>query len=376
MSLNLAGQEDSIQLSLLTYSPSPEVSGAFGHSTIRVQNFTRKSDILFSYGIYDFDEPNFVWKFLRGKLEYQIGKESTSRTLRYYQRQGNKRIIEQQLLLTQDENRKIVKFLNKNYLPENRRYLYDFFFDNCATRVRDILENELEGTFKYKEDLSSSKSLRKLLDTNIASRPWTDFGMDLLIGIPSDKMATYQEQMFLPEFLSKNLNDGASLIRNGKETPLFAAPQTLVDGEYYLNQPNLFRPFNVFGLICILLLILTVIFRKGTSLISIDLIFFFLLGLIGLILIFMWLGTDHSATKWNLNILWANPLYLLFLNGLRKKKHTAMKWTYGMALMTSIVILMTWGNFPQEFHIGIIPLILMLMVRSGAVLFKVFTKKV
>ncbi len=367
-SLNAKTQQDSLKISLLTYSPGTEIWGAFGHSAVRVQNYTTESDILYNYGIFDFGDSvaKFVWKFLRGKLKYKLGKESTTRVLRYYANKGNKRIIEQELVLTQEENRKILQFLDHNYLPENRYYFYDFFFDNCATRIRDIMENELGGKFNYKKEVKSELTLRQLLDVHIESRPWTDFGMDLLIGIPSDKKATFQEQMFLPEFLSDNLDKGVYLLNEGEKKPLLGEKKIIVGGEYYMNEPGWFRPFTLFGALCVFMLLLTLFFTHNKALAILDSILFFLLGFIGLFLLFMWFGTDHVSTKWNMNMLWANPMYLIFFLGVGRQKIKSMKWAYILALISGILILLTWGFFPQQFHVGIIPIVLMLLIRSGA----------
>ncbi len=374
-SFGLNAQKDSIEISLLTYSPGKEIYGAFGHSALRIQNFDSHQDILYNYGIFSFGNSvtDFVWKFLRGKLKYKLGKENTSRVLRYYKAKGNKRITEQKLLLNQEEKHLVLEFLETNYLPENREYYYDFFFDNCATRIRDILEKVLGDSFQYKENLKTNLTLRQLLDVHIESRPWEDFGMDLLIGIPSDKMATYQEQMFLPEFLSDNLSKGAEMIRTdstGMKTKqaLFTPATVLLDGEYYKNEPSLFRPFVIFGGLCLIMLILTIIYTHNRLLANLDSILFLLLGIIGVFLLFMWFGTDHLATKWNMNILWANPLYLFLFNPVRKMNPISMKWTYGMTIFCNLLILLTWGFFPQQFHLGIIPIVMMLLVRSSAAL--------
>lgn len=364
------GQQDSVKVSLLTYSPLPDISGAFGHSAIRIQNFTKKTDVLYNYGIYDSYEENFIMKFLRGKLQYQLGKQNTRRVFNGYKARGTRQIIEQELYLMPDEAARVATVLETNYLPENRKYYYDFFFDNCATRIRDILEETLGTKLKYKPELKETLTLRQLLDVHVASRPWTDFGMDLLVGIPSDKTATYQEQMFLPGFLSKNLSEGVEVMRSDSignhMNQLLGEKKLVVDGENYMNKPTWLSPFILFGSICLLMLILTLVYKHNQLLFYLDGILFLILGIVGGILLFMWLGTDHDATKWNLNIIWANPLYLLLFFPVLKRNKKWMKVTYGLALFSSIIILLSWGGFFQQFHLGILPIIIMMLARSSS----------
>lgn len=356
---------DSLKISLLTYSPLPDVSGAFGHSAIRIQDFKRGTDVLYNYGIYDSYEDNFIMKFLRGKLEYQIGKGSGQGTINRAKSRGTRQIVEQEIFLNLDEQRKIISRLEENYLPENRKYLYDFFFDNCATRIRDIVEDALGDELKYKSGLPEEKTLRQLLDVHVASRPWTDFGMDLLVGLPADKKATYREQMFLPGFLAQNLQEGISLDRFDSKQ-LLGEKKLIVDGENYMNQPTWLSPFVLFGILCLLMSILTLLYKHNGILPVLDGILFFVFGLVGLILLFMWFGTDHAATKWNLNILWANPIYLFLFYPIMKRRKKAMQIGYSLAFLTSIIILLSWGRFPQQFHLGVLPIIVMMLVRSGS----------
>ncbi len=374
-------QVDSVRISLLTYSPLPAIYGAFGHSAIRIQDYQNRTDVIYNYGIFDFGEPNFVWKFLRGKLEYQLGKESTQRVFHYYGSKGNRQIWEQEFNLTQTEKSRVFKYLEDNYKPENRKYLYDFFFDNCATRIRDILQEAIGADMRYKSDLKTGLTLRELLDVHVASRPWDDFGMDLLLGLPADEEATYQEQMFLPGYLSINLQEGIELTRrdslsNETKEALMGDKILVLDGENYMNQPSFLTPFVAFGILCLLMLVLTILYTHNRLLAILDAILFFLLGFVGIFLLFMWLGTDHDATQWNLNILWANPCYLFLFPMIGKRKERYMKIGYGMAFLSGVIILLGWGmDFPQDYHSGILPIILMMLVRSGSVFLALKRKK-
>jgi hypothetical protein len=374
LSFSALAQSDSLKVSLLTYSPLPDISAAFGHSAVRVQDFTMNTDVIYNYGIFDYDEPNFVWKFLRGKLEYQLGKQRTQSVFNAYKSKGTRQISEQELDLNTEESKAVLAYLENNYLPENRRYFYDFFFDNCATRIRDIIELVLKEKMEYTPGTKANLTMRQLLDVHVASRPWTDFGMDLLVGIPADQVASYQDQMYLPSYLSDNLTNGVLIKRQSNDslktiskTPLLGTKKLVVDGENYMNKPHLFRPFVAFGILCLFMLVFTLAFKHNRLMAMLDGILFFLLGSVGLFLLFMWFGTDHSPTKWNLNILWANPLYLLFFIPVMRRSKKWMPWAYGIAFFMSIIVLLGWTALPQQLHTGVLPLVLLMIVRSGSV---------
>ncbi|NJL76900.1 MAG: DUF4105 domain-containing protein [Saprospiraceae bacterium] len=139
---------DSVRISLVTGSPGKDLYAQFGHSAIRVQDFKYNQDLVFNYGTFDFDTPNFYWKFVRGKLEYILSVGATSRMIPYYEREGRS-LTEQEIQLDSAQQQRVLRILSFNYQPENRGYLYDFFFDNCATRIRDVFENELAPNFTY-----------------------------------------------------------------------------------------------------------------------------------------------------------------------------------------------------------------------------------
>jgi hypothetical protein len=288
-------------------------------------------------------------------------------------------VTEQVLNLSPDELRRIHEFLQNNRLPENRSYLYDFFFDNCASRIRDIMEDELPGRFQYRDSLFTEQTFRDLLDLHIEDRPWGDFGIDLILGMPADRLADYREQMFLPGFLAQNLHEGTFLI--GKDStgiatqePLLLPAHIVVDGTPYEHEPGWFTPLLLFSLLCLGMLLLTLIFTHNKSLAVLDGIWFFALGLAGCLLTFMWFGTDHVATIRNWNVLWANPLYLFLFLPVMFRWRWAMFAAYGMAILTGVGILLAWGILPQAFHTAVIPILLMMLVRSGSVIIYLWRK--
>jgi hypothetical protein len=350
------------KVSLLTADPGKDVYSTFGHSAIRIYDPASRVNAVFNYGVFDFDTPNFYTKFIRGKLLYKLGLQSYTNYLNDYKR-GNRKVIEQPLNLDSAQVQELYALLKKNYQPENRYYLYDFFFDNCATRIRDIMETTLPDQIQYPEPEEEVR-FRQLLDEYLHPLPWTDFGVDLILGLPADQIAGLREQMFLPDYLSENLGK-AQLASNNETIPLMQSGTILFD------PPNPARPnagpitpsvlFWVFALVIALLT-----WRMGGPKMRwFDGIWFTLLGFAGCFFLFMWLGTDHLATKNNLNVLWAFPLWLLFgpLLFRRSPKTWVLKFLGAYSVLL-LLLLITWPWFPQDFHDALIPLLLVTIIRG------------
>ena len=193
---------DSTRVSLLTCSPGNALYSTFGHSAVRVYDPLSGMDAVFNWGIFDFDTPNFYWKFMRGKLLYRMGGQRFIDFYAEYQ-YLQRSVVETPVLLPLDAKRKLLRTIETNYLPENQKYKYDFFFDNCATRIRDVVERALPIT--YADTNRTIKPLRRLLDEYLVEMPWSDFGIDLILGLPADQMGTFRYEMFLPDYLGKNL---------------------------------------------------------------------------------------------------------------------------------------------------------------------------
>ena len=344
------------EISILTVSPGKELFNAFGHSGLRVNDTINNIDVVFNYGIFDFRQPNFYTNFIKGKLLYSLGKSSTSRFLRHYDRQG-RQVIEQTAKLNEADQQKIIEFLEHNYLPENRDYLYDFFFDNCASRIRDVFENELgEENFAYSAiPIASEKSFREMLDiyTKNNGRLWADFGMDLILGLPSDAICDERNQMFLPDFLMENMAGIAY-----KKNNLLSAKEVLVPlkSEKQIGLP--ITPIMATLIFLALALIVSFLITSQVVKNLFDGSMLLILGVSGLLFLCMWLFTDHMVCHKNLNMLWANPLYLAFPFLFKNR------WFWLTVLFISLVVLASFPFSPQQFHLAFIPIFLGIIVRS------------
>jgi len=345
---------DSTRLYLLTCAPGAELFSKFGHSAIRAHDPTTETDLVFNYGIFDFDTPNFYVKFIRGKLQYMLGVQRTDFFLRAYESEG-RRIDQQALILNQEETRRVVDFLRTNYEPQNRYYLYDFFYDNCATRIRDVIELEFNTTLEPPASYDASKSFRQLLDEYIGPFPWADFGIDLILGLPADRPAGFRDEMFLPDYLSAHF--ASTRFRDQSLTPV---PEVIVPARIdHLEPSGRIGPVWVFGILAVIVIVVSLLgpIKLGHVLGS-----FFLLsaGLAGCLFAFMWIGTDHLATWQNLNLLWANPLWLFVLDGRNKWQRILLLVCLSTTAMAGIGYL--W--LPQQLHPAILPISAILLVRG------------
>lgn len=363
-SLSAQQFSDSVRISLITGSPGKDLYAQFGHSAIRVVDYKYNRDLLFNYGTFDFDTPNFYWNFVKGKLFYKLSINYTEDYIRSYKRDGRS-LIDQELQLTAAEQQQILKFLVNNYRPENRTYLYDFYYDNCVTRIRDIFEQEIKG-FNYLQADIDTFTFRQALDIYVQQTPWIDFGMDLILGMPNERPAGLREQMFLPEYAADYLTTYA---RNG-DVPLLGAPTILTPLEESKAriEAHPITPFLVTISLLLIGLMVTLLPAQGLRL-WFDRIFFLVVGLAGTFLLFAWLGTDHFTTKYNWNVLWLNPL-LVFLPFVLKKRGTFTKALLIIGAAANLIALVGWSIIPQQFHWAFVPLMLLILLRCSHRLWK------
>lgn len=346
-----------IRISLVTGSAGQELYSVFGHSAIRVQDSIAGTDILYNYGTFDFNTPNFYWKFIRGKLPYALSVERTEDLKRLY-RYENRALTDQTLNLTDAQERELIEFLRWNAQPENRFYLYDFFYDNCATVIRDIFENQY--AIRYENKPERDVTFRELLDEKLVNSPWSDFGIDLILGAPADKIADFRNQMFLPDYLAQNLAH-ASL----DDKPLMQPPVTIQErDESQIKQAGLnFTPMMLFVIVALIGIAITLSSNERAK-DTFDIIIFGSFGLAGWFFVFMWFGTDHIATKENWNLLWLNPLYLILVFGIIAKKGKWLRVAFAINATILWLTLLGWNFIPQQFHTAVIPILIMLIARS------------
>lgn len=357
------------EISLLTCSPGEAIYELFGHTAVRVKDPTQGLDLVFNYGIFDFDTPNFVVKFVRGKLLYKLGVEQFRR-FEYQYKVQNRRVIEQVFNFNATEKQTVFDYLLHNAKPKNAYYQYDFFYDNCSSRVFDVLKDTLGQNLTY--DIPEKKYLtyRQQLDYYIAGdiypkSPWADFGMDLILGMPADEVADFEGETYLPDLLSQNFTFGK--LRNS--APLVQTNSIIVPQKKPASVAGFsITPLLLFWILCGLTGFLFFV-NNNTFTKIIDVTLFLVLGLSGILFVFMWVGTDHEVCHKNLNMLWMNPFHILLaINILRNKLNGFWKKYLQFTLVVNVLLILFWKILPQDFHAAAFPIILLVTMRVVALL--------
>ena len=355
----------SAEISILTVGPGAELYDKFGHSAFRIQDPETGQDVVFNYGVYDFETPNFYTKFAQGKLLYQLGVSYYEPFFESYVAQ-HRWIKQQTLNLTLSEKQAVSDFLWNNAKPENKKYKYDFFFDNCATKIRDVLWEVLGNKLEFKENHIREKfTFRQLIQQNLKANTWGSLGIDIALGAVIDRKAKPIEYQFLPEYVYKGA-ENAVITRNGtseslvkKETVLFENTPTSPKNNFFLS------PLFILGLLGLLIIFITYRdYKRKTRSRFLDLFLFFFTGLIGIFLLLLWFATDHTATANNYNLLWAFPISIVLIVAIAKKNISPKMKRY-VLLLSLLLVLMAihWLSGVQVFAIALLPLIIALAIR-------------
>lgn len=362
------------QISLMTCARGTELYSAFGHNAFRVQDPQQGIDVVYNYGTFNFATPNFYLKFVRGKLNYSLSRGTFERFLFEYELE--KRWVKQQILnLNAEEKQAFFVFLENNYLPENREYLYDYLFNNCSTITGDVLKTLYGDSLVFKEShLEKEYTFRQLIRQNLSYNSWSSFGIDLALGSVIDRKATVREHMFLPYY-------GMSQIRNTEINgrPLLERERSVLDYEELSDTtPFFLSPLFWISVLMIVVLVYTYIDYKYLNRSQwVDFVLFSLTGIIGLVAVLLWFGTDHKAAAVNLNILWAFPLNIVAAIPLLKRTYVP-EWigNYLYLLIAGMLgALVVWAFGVQSYSPVLIPLWIALIVRYSFLLYRYYNEE-
>jgi len=353
--------EDS-KVVMFTCGPGDELYAGFGHSALWVSDPAQKIDRLYNYGTFDFDTPNFYTKFIRGKLNYILSVSSSRYFLNDYK--SRRILVSGQLLnLNLAERQRIFEFLENNLLPENCFYKYDFFYDNCATRIRDVLAKVTDGKVQFNTK-DENQTFREMLFPYLTHTPWTKFGINLILGLTSDKKATPWDYMYLPEYMQVAFA-GATIEKDGTVRKLVSQEKMYLPCNLNFTNNKMDDPLVIFSLILVLTVLITFFeIRKKITFNWLNYIFFIISSVAGLFLLFMWVGTDHIATAQNMNVLWLFPAQALLLISLGLKKRNQKKLVM-IALIYQFLISFILLVWPQEAEISFMIISLIFVVRIG-----------
>jgi hypothetical protein len=353
------------EVSILSLGPGDNLNDSFGHCAFRINDQQNGIDRVYDYGRYDFNTPNFYLKFAQGKLLYELGTNNYQPFFNYYKNQ-NRWVKEQILDLNYTEKQALFNFLQNNSLPENKKYLYDFFYDNCATKIPDVLEEVVGDKLVFKLDhITEDYTFRGLIQKNVNANTWGSLGMDVAIGAVVDRKPRLIDYQFLPEYIFKGA-DNAIIKRTNGEVPLVKRTVSLFTATTKKPETNFFAsPLFIFSCIGLLILFITYKdFKNKKRTRALDATIFFITGIIGVFILLLWFGTDHSTTANNYNLLWASPLSILFFISILKKEPKAWLRKYLFFLLLCFTLLLIhWITGVQVFAIGLIPLFITLAIR-------------
>ncbi|HCM60584.1 MAG TPA: hypothetical protein DIS74_09460 [Bacteroidales bacterium] len=349
---------DSTDVYLITCAPGNASYSIYGHTALRIVIRGTDFDMAYNWGIFDFSTPNFVYRFAKGKLDYMLGAYPYQRFLQEYISEGRP-VWSLKLNLTDTEKERLFTLINENLKPENVKYRYDFFFDNCATRVRDIVAAAATDTviFPEKEKL---KSFRQLIDPHQKVLPWLDFGADMLLGLQSDRKATVSDEMFLPLFLRDNFA-ASVIVHDGVSEPLTGPVETVVDFPPSSAGAKTWMPQAVLWLLFLLVVLLTFVFRRPGLEKGLDFVLYFIYSLIAMVLVFTNIFSDHDALHLNLLFLGINIIIpVLFVMLFTRSKAVKLS---RLALTISFLWIPASLIAGQGINPALVPLVLTIMVR-------------
>jgi len=356
-------------ISLLTSSPTEsEIYTAWGHTAIRVKIPAENTDVVFNYGIFSFGD-DFLYKFVKGETDYRLAVCHFESALEDARDEKNVFMYEQVLNLTETEKDALIAALWENYKPENRYYRYNFFFDNCATRPLWQIEKAVDGEIRYPV-FNNTYTFRDLIYQKLENSPWFAFGIDLCLGSETDRVVTDRELLFLPEdlmrsFAESTIQVGDSIRPLISETHILNLPKKTFTFDGFIT--DAFTPLVVCWILFFLIVAHTIFYNyKKKNDLWLDVMLFFVYGLLGCLIFFLAFFSEHPSTNPNYNLLWINPLQFIFaILVLFRKLRKALAYYQIVNMLLLLIAVFGWYFIPQHYNSAFFPLILILMIRSA-----------
>lgn len=354
---------DSIRVSLLTCSPHDEIYSLYGHTAIRYEDKASKTDIVVNYGMFSFKKPFFVARFVLGLTDYEMGIQDFNDFCYEYQYFGSQ-VTQQEINLTPEEKGQLLKALQDNY-ANARVYRYNYFYNNCTTKARDIILKSINGKIEYKNAIDKSVSFRDLIHGCNANYSWASFGDDLLLGFKADMQTTREEQQFLPDNLMRDFGQAKIVSADGSARPLVKNTEIIVKGnDYAIAGKTKVTPQFVF--ITLLLLIAAIVvaeFKTKKRFLWVDISLLLASGLAGLIL-FVMLFSEHPTTSTNLQIFILCPLNLYWAIYIIKNKRNERKLRKAWTFLSIMLCIGLSGRLIQVYAEGMPLLALSLLLKN------------
>ncbi|RYF45101.1 MAG: DUF4105 domain-containing protein [Chitinophagaceae bacterium] len=375
-SIFASAQTDScnLRISILTCGPGEDLYSIFGHSAVRIQDSASRTDIVYNYGTMDFDDPSFYLKFMRGEMRYFLSYTDYPSFMYEYQ-VTRRSVIEQNLQLSCDDKKRILTALQTNALDENKYYSYSFLYDNCSSRIRDIAMRNAKSLVRFKDILPARvPTFRNMIHEYLhrGQQHWSKLGIDLLLGANIDIKVSNEESMFLPDYLMKGFDSAVVL-----KSPAQAQLMPMVGAKQYIYQPPVtelslpwYNPYFILAAVSILLLIFS--FRKRTytrTSARIDKYLFLVTGLLGTLMLALWLFREDTVCSKNWNLVWALPTHVIAAFYIRSNK----PWVgiyFRVAGILGALLLLGWWWWPQQMNSSLVAPVLLLVIRAFTISYK------
>ena len=343
------------KISILSIGEGPSLVDAFGHTAIRVKDAELKNDVVFNFGVYDFNSPNFYSNFVKGRPEYKLGIQNYNNLTQNYIRQ-KRYIVEHQLNLDQNSIKIIIDLLVEKL--NDPYYIYDYFRDNCTTRAADIVIDKTNNKFKdNKLESEAILSYRDLIHGKINENSWAALGIDLCLGAIIDKKINTRETFFLPENLMNYLDlyEGDIIKRN-----IIYSPESEIS--YRENLPS---PLLINLILSLIIVVITIFnFKSNKWNKSLDTLIFLISGSIGILIIYLWFFSNHFAGAQNFNFLWAFPFNFALIFAIYKNK--IPNWSIGyikLLIILIILLFLHWTTGVQKYNLTLLPIFVALLIR-------------
>lgn len=360
---------DSVRVSLLTCSPGNEVYELYGHTAIRYCDLGEGVDMAFNYGMFSFNAPNFVMRFVKGETDYQLGVVPFDLFMREYLGRGST-VTEQTLNLTDAEKQRLFELLKENYRFENRTYRYNFFYDNCTTRARDKIEEAVDGRITYAK-LADGVTFRDIIHEFNGSNLWSRLGIDFCLGAGADEQISDRQKMFAPFYMLKAADRATVTDSVGKKRSLVLATEVYSAEKSNGANAEMEGPFSFLEgpfFFSLLLLLLTAVMvvagRKWNVALTVyEAMLFTLQAVAGCIVAFLFFFSSHPTVDTNWLVWVFNPLPFLFLILLIAGRRWTLRYHYvNMAVVGAFVAFFYF--IPQKFGIEILFLAMNLLILS------------
>ena len=355
-------------ISLLICSPGSEIYELEGHAAMRIVH-PIYGDVTVNWGLFDFNTPNFAYRFTKGETDYRAGATPTDLFVGLYQREG-RTVTEIPVKLTPDEAKRVIDLVTENLRPENRVYRYNYLYDNCSTRPLAIIEKATGDSISLKlpDDIAEGETFRTLMSRYHQNYPWYQFGIDLALGNGIDKKVTPRDATFAPVILLNQISG-----QNDRfEQPVVLTSPVTTDGGPAGPTPLYLTPIFIGWIVFAIALILTV---AGTRLKKValwfDRVYYLAVALSGLLLTFLIFVSVHEATSPNWLYLWLNPLAFTVVIGIGTKRLVTLVLFYQLINFASLIALcIIAATGIQSLNAAFYPLILADLLRSANYIYR------